>query len=168
MSDTDWHDANLVLDTVELMVRGTMDTLRPGEELHAVAFLVRDEQPYIQVADLRPAFADDASKFMFKLIAPSFAKQSGAHTVVMVTEAWILVKPIDELKLDSPDYVRPRDHPDHQEVVLISLESKDGTMTARSYPILNINGKRMMGEAEVRPEGGTVMSGFQFFPREPS
>jgi len=168
MDLAEFHDPEHVLDVIEVMVREVMNSLSPGEELQPVAFLISDRDPVINVAELRPAFRSEFTKAGFAAMAPAFAKTFHAHTVVLVSEAWMTTKERDSMDINSPDFVRPSQDPERQEQVLIHLESKAGDMRSRSYPIIVEGDKRLMGESQWNADRGTIMSIFRFFPADPS
>jgi hypothetical protein len=125
------------LQAIKAIVSVARGYLSEGETLSAMAFLGRFGLPFFPVpTDMK--HKDQSAKLVTEL-----CKQIRADYVIMISEVWALSGkvPNEEMERIAATRESIAEHPDREDIVMISLETYQGYWLGRS-PIKSLGGKK--------------------------
>lgn len=120
---------------IEQIVRISRDFLSVGEQLQGMAFVGR------YGAGFTPLPMDMSHKDLAAKILTLFCRDVKADYVIMISEAWALMKNVDQEEVERIAKTREsiEFHPDREDVVMITLEIRQGRWISTT-PIKTLNG----------------------------
>lgn len=130
-------------------------------ELVPTVFLVSKDE--IKIGNCAPFFKNNQTKSAFsQVLREMLAKDEDIQQVFLISEAWVVEK--EDLPA-NPESVSAKDHPDRQEVVMISGEDRDGTTGLWTLDIVRTGDKVTLANLTRAPNGESEGRFCGWFPR---
>ncbi len=146
--------------SLDAIVSRAQEILSEGKELHAFAFLGKFGCRFVAVP-MNMSSKDLAAKFITLL-----CRDTEPDYVIMISEAWTLSMECTGTELERLAKTRESiaNHPNRIDVVMITLETKEGNWIAQA-PIKSLDGKRRMDDPEFLVFTGIEGRFASFLPR---
>ena len=130
----------LLEDILKRIHEGARDQIAKGNEVHPVVFAfgeAADDPGEVRVStyDVAKLMNSSQNKEVIRMMMEEAIQMDDVSIVLLVTEAWLLKLPAENVTKDEALTIRPSEHPDKEEVVLINIMTKTAQFiaTAKIY-----------------------------------
>ena len=127
----------LLEDILKRMHKGARDQIAEGNEVHPAIFAFGEVGDEVRVStyDVAKLMNSSQNKEVIRMMMEEAIQMDDVSIVLLVTEAWLLKLPAEGVTKDEVLTIRPSEHPDKEEVVLVNIMTKTAQFiaTAKLY-----------------------------------
>jgi len=131
------------------------EQLKRSGEVSSAVLCFESATRKVSAYDVSALMRDQMYKELLRMMMEEKIKESKTDLVALITEAWMLELPASKVTKEEITQIRPSEHPNRQEVILVSLMTKTQQFVYRAQ-IKRTSTDIKLNEFEVLPSSGDI------------